>query len=332
MRIFIHWDGKDDQEITHLLANSYTWSGSRLQVARQLSFSYVQDDRDKLVPNIPIENGYTIYGYNEEDMENPIFVGNVYEVEKDRQSSRVSILARDHLFVLSRSQTTRKYEDALPEDIAAGLCGEMGVQTGNIIKTGTPVSFIANSKTGYQIIMQAYAEASKKTGKKYHPMMNGAKMDVIEKGTLVKDFVADAQRNMTESKYKETISEIINQVAIVDEEGNPVDTIKDDEEIQKHSMFQATYKVDPNKDTQTEAKKLMKKPDRSGTITVLGDYRVISSYSIEIRDSLFRGQFWVKSDTHTFIDGKHEMRLELEFENLMDGEDNVKEESQDEEE
>lgn len=332
MRIFIHWDGKDDQEITHLLANSYTWSGSRLQVARQLSFSYVQDDRDKLVPNIPIENGYTIYGYNEEDMENPIFVGNVYEVEKDRQSSRVSILARDHLFVLSRSQTTRKYEDALPEDIAAGLCGEMGVQTGNIIKTGTPVSFIANSKTGYQIIMQAYAEASKKTGKKYHPMMNGAKMDVIEKGTLIKDFVADAQRNMTESKYKETISEIINQVAIVDEEGNPVDTIKDDEEIQKHSMFQATYKVDPNKDTQTEAKKLMKKPDRSGTITVLGDYRVISSYSIEIRDSLFRGQFWVKSDTHTFIDGKHEMRLELEFENLMDGEDNVKEESQDEEE
>lgn len=325
MRIFIHWDGKEDQEITHLLIGSYTWSGSRLQVARQLSFSYVQDDRDKLVPNIPIENGYTIYGYNEEDMENPIFVGNVYEVEKDRQSSRVSILARDHLFVLSRSQATRKYEDALPEEIAAGLCGEMGVKVGEMAKTGTPVSFIANNKTGYQIIMQAYAEASKKTGKKYHPMMNGTKLDIIEKGTLIKDFVADAQKNMTESKYKESISEIINQIAVVDEEGNPVEVIKEDEQIQKYSVFQGTYKVDPNKDTQAAVKKLMKKPDRSGTITVLGDYRVKSSYSIEIKDSLFRGQFWIKSDTHNFVDGKHEMRLELEFENLMDGEDDVEE-------
>ena len=90
--------------------------------------------------------------------------------------------------------------------------------------------------------------------------------------------------------------------------------------------------MNPNKDTQAAVKKLMKKPDRSGTITVLGDYRVKSSYSIEIRDSLFRGQFWVKSDTHTFIDGKHEMRLELEFENLMDGEDAVEEKKETEEE
>ena len=334
MRIFIHWDGKDDEELTHLLVGSYTWSGSRLQVARQLSFAYVQDDRDKLIPNIVLDNGYTIYGYDEADtkLENPIFVGNVYEIEKDRQSSRVSVLARDHLFVLSRSQTTRKYEDALPEEIASGLCGEMGVAVGNFAQTGTPVSFIANSKTGYQIIMQAYAEASKKTGKKYHPMMNGAKLDIIEKGTLIKDFVADSQRNMTNSKYKESISEIINQVAVVDEEGNPVEIIKEDEQITKYSMFQGTYKVDPNKDTQAAVKKLMKKPDRSGTITVLGDYRVKSSYSIEIRDSLFRGQFWVKSDTHTFIDGKHEMRLELEFENLMDGEDTVEEKKETEEE
>ena len=35
---------------------------------------------------------------------------------------------------------------------------------------------------------------------------------------------------------------------------------------------------------------------------------------------LFDGKFWVKSDTHTFTDGKHEMKLELEFENIMNEE------------
>lgn len=59
------------------------------------------------------------------------------------------------------------------------------------------------------------------------------------------------------------------------------------------------------------------KVERSGHIVALGDYRVVSSYSIQITDGLFNGQFWVKQDTHTFRNGQHEMKLELEFENEM---------------
>ena len=319
MRVFIHWEGKDDQDLSHLLTVC-TWSGSRLQVARQLTFTYTQDDRDKLCPVIPIDCGYTVYGYDEKDLKNPIFVGNVYTVEKDRQRSAVTVMARDHLHVLTRSKSTRKFVDALPEDIAGQICAEQGVLPGDFAKTGIPVSFIAVNKTGYQMIMAAYTEASKKDGKKYHPIMNGAKLDVVEKGTLIEDFEADSVRNMTDSRYKKSIEQIINKVLVVDEQGNPVDTIREEEQISKYSMFQDIYKVDPNKDTQTEAKKLMKKPEESGSIIVLGDYRVKAPYSIKVKDSLFTGKFWIKSDTHTFEDGKHEMNLELEFENLMNEE------------
>lgn len=311
MRVFIHWEGKDDQDLSHLLT-ACTWSGSRLQVARQLTFTYTQDDRDKLCPVIPIDCGYTVYGYDEKDLKNPVFVGNVYTVEKDRQRSAVTVMARDHLHVLTRSKSTRKFVDALPEDIAGQICAEQGVLPGDFAKTGIPVSFIAVNKTGYQMIMAAYTEASKKDGKKYHPIMNGARLDVVEKGTLIEDFEADSVKNMTDSRYKKSIEQIINRVLVVDEQGNPVDTIREEEQISKYSMFQDIYKVDPNKDTQTEAKKLMKKPEESGSIIVLGDYRV--------KDSLFTGKFWIKSDTHTFEDGKHEMNLELEFENLMNEE------------
>ena len=319
MRIFIHWDDKDDEDLTRLLT-ACTWSGSRLQVPRQLSFTIIQDDRDTLIPTVNIDNGYTIHGYSDDDAVNPVFVGNIYKITRSRQKSSVTVLAKDHLFVMTRSQVTREFNDIPPEDITLAMCKEMGVIPGDIAKTGIPVTFIANNKTGYQVIMAAYNEAAKKNEKKYQPIMNGAKLDVIEKGTLIEGFVAESFKNMSESEYSESIEKIIDQVMVVDEKGNLVECIKDDEKIKNYSMFQAVYKSDPNKDTQTEAKKLLTKPDRTGTITCLGDYRVKSSYSIEIKDSLFDGKFWVKSDTHTFHDGKHEMKLELEFENIMNEE------------
>nr|DAY40065.1 MAG TPA: 43 kDa tail protein [Caudoviricetes sp.] len=309
-------------DISHLLT-SCTWSGSRLNVARKLEFSFVQDDRDANIPVVDVDNGRTCYGYD--DADNLVFEGNIYSIERDRAKSSVSVTAFDHLYVLAKSKTTRKFDDITPEDVARQVCVELGVLVGDIAETGTAVSFIANAKTGYQIIQGAYTEAAKVTGKKYHPIMSGAKLDVIEKGTLIEGYTADSAVNMEDSVYKESIENLVDQVLVVDEEGNRVDYVRNDEHIKKYSLFQEVYKQDPNKDTQTEAKALLTKPERSGYITALGDYRVKSSYSIIVKDSLFKGKFWIKSDTHTFVDGKHEMKLELEFENLMNEEESEKE-------
>lgn len=314
-------------DVSHLLT-SCTWSGSRLNVARKLEFSFVQDDRDPNVPVIDVDNGYTCYGYD--DTGNLVFEGNIYALERDRAKAAVRVTAFDHLIVHARSKTTRKFDHITAEDITRQLCAELGVLIGDIAETGVPVSFIANAKTGYQTIMGAYTEAAKVTGKKYHPVMNGAKLDIVEKGTLIEGYTADSTRNMEESTYKESIEQLVDQVLVVDEEGNHADYVKNEEHIKKYSMFQEVYKTDPNKDTQTEAKALLTQPERSGYITVLGDYRVKSSYSIIVKDSLFKGQFWVKSDTHTFVDGKHEMKLELEFENVMNEEETEKEKEEEE--
>jgi hypothetical protein len=319
-------------DISHLLTKC-VWSGSRLQVARRLQFDFVQDDRDPNIPVIDIDNGYTVQGCD--DKGNIVFVGNIYRLERNRKEGRVSVTALDHLHVLGVSKTTRKFNNIPPEAITKQICQEMGVLPGKIAETGTNVSFIANGKTGYQIIQAAYFEASKTTKKKYHPIMDGAKLNVIEKGELIKDeetkenYTADSSTNMTDSVYRESIEKLINQVLVVDDKGNTVSTQRDEDSIKKYSMFQSIYKTDPKKDTQTEVKDLMEKnkPDRGGYITVLGDYRVKSSYSIIVKDSLFKGQFWVKADTHTFIDGKHEMKLELEFENTMNEEKADKEKS-----
>lgn len=361
-----------DTDVTSLMT-ACTWSGSRTTVARTLDFTIVQDDRDKNIQVVKADTGITVYAYkedkddlaamisgststsssststgndtsNDSKEEQPIFVGNIYKIERDRSKGTLHIVAHDHAFVLAHSKTTRKFKNIAPEEIAKQICAELGVQPGNIVTTNTPVSFIANRKTGYQIIMGAYNEAAKiikqnagkdESGKdkedpKYQLIMNGAKLDVVKKGELIKDFVADAASNMMNSTYSESIEDIVNQVMVVDKEGNQKSYVKDDDDIKKHSMFQDVYKEDPNKDTQTEAKAMLKKPDRTGTIVMLGDYRVISSYSIEVKDSLqtsVSGKFWVKSDTHTFQDGKHEMKLVLEYENVMNKEETEKEQT-----
>ena len=116
---------------------------------------------------------------------------------------------------------TKEYKAALPEDIA---------------------------KTGYQIIMMAYTEAHKKNDKLYQPIMEGSRLNVIEKGSLIEDFVLDSRVNMINSEYEESIEKWINQVVLLDEQGNITGYERKDDLIEKYSMFQTTIKTDPNKD------------------------------------------------------------------------------------
>lgn len=297
------------------LVEKIEWSGDKTQAARKLEVTLLQDDRDKKIPALDLDVGYTVQGFTELDQ--LVFVGNVYELERDRAKSTVKLTCFDHLFVLNRSKTTRKFTDALPEDIAVQICNEMGVKPGNIAQTGIPVSFIANAKTGYQIILGAYTEAHKKNEKQYQLLMNGEVLDVIEKGTLI-DYKLDSARNMDGSVYKESITELVNRVLVVDDKGNIVgETIDDTESQEKYSRFQTVYKQRKDCDTQTEAKALLNKPKREGHLTCIGDYQLVTGYSVMVKDNLFLGQFYIESDTHQFKNNFHDCKLKLEFELLM---------------
>lgn len=321
-------------DISHLVAGKITWEGSRLNVARKIVFSYVQDARDPNLPNYVIECGETVYGYDEDG--NLQFQGNVYDIEKDVQQSMVTVTAYDNLFILCRSKTTRKFTDMLAEDIAKAVCGELGIKTGNLAETGKKVSFIAQEKTGYQIIMIAYTDAANQINASkankddpdvlYHPVMRGDELDVIKKGELIEGLEANQYINIENSQYRESIEGLIDSIMITDQQGNVTGYQSKDDWIQKYSMIQAVYKTNPNENTQKEVNKMFKGPERSGIIQMLGDYAAKASYSIQIKDILteLSGKFWIKSDSHTFENGIHEMKLEIEFENIMNAEEKPK--------
>lgn len=300
------------------LVTRVTWSGNRLQVARKLEFTYIFEPRDTNIPAHIVNLGETVQGFTSVVDTVPVFQGNVYNIERNTLSSTITVTAYDNLFILSKSKTTKKYTDMTAEDITRSVCAEMGIKVGNLAVTGQKMTFIAQEKTGYQIIMMAYTQASKKTGKKYHPVMNVDSLDVIEKGTLL-DFTASQYVNEENSTYKESIENMVNRVMITDEQGNFIGYQGNEDWMKKYSMIQSVYKKSPNRNTDEEVKAMLKGVERSGTIELLGDYTVKSSYSIKIDDLItnLTGQFYVKSDTHEFENGIHTMRLEIEFENMM---------------
>lgn len=305
-----------ENDITHLV-NSATWSGSRIQAARKLEFTYTQEPRDPNFPIYAMGVGETVKAYSEDgDLQ---FVGNIYSTERKTSASTISVTCYDNMFILSKSKTTRKFTNMTAEDITKAVCKEMGIKVGNLAETKEKMTFIANNKSGYQIIAMAYTEASKKTGKKYQTMMEGDELDVIEKGSLIEGLVIDQYRNITDSSYKESIENMVNKVMVTDDKGNLIRYESNDDHIKRYSMIQEVYKESKNKNTAEEVKAIFKGPERSGTIDCLGDYDALSSYSIEIRDIIAQlsGKFWIKSDTHTFQNGQHTMKLEIEFENIM---------------
>ncbi|WP_206168348.1 hypothetical protein [Veillonella sp. VA139] len=308
-----------ENDISHLV-NSATWSGSRIQAARKLEFTYTQEPRDPNFPVYPVGVGETIKAYSEDGALQ--FVGNIYSTERKTSASTISVTCYDNMFILSKSKTTKKFTNMTAEDITKSVCAEMGIKVGKLAKTKEKMTFIANNKSGYQIIVMAYTEASKKTGKKYQTMMEGDELDVIEKGSLIEGLVIDQYRNITDSSYKESIENMVNKVMVTDDKGNLIRYESNDDHIKRYSMIQEVYKEGKNKNTAEEVKAIFKGPERSGTIDCLGDYDAVSSYSVEIRDVITQlsGKFWIKSDTHTFQNGQHTMKLEIEFENIMNKE------------
>ena len=195
-----------ENDISHLVNNS-TWSGSRIQAARKLEFVYTQEPRDTNWPVYVLGIGETVKAYSEDGELQ--FVGNIYSTERKTSASTITVVCYDNMFILSKSKTTRKFTNMTAEDITKAVCKEMGIKVGNLAETGEKITFIANNKSGYQIILMAYTEAAKKTGKKYQSMMEGDELDVIEKGSVIEGLVIDQYRNITDSSYKESIENMI---------------------------------------------------------------------------------------------------------------------------
>ena len=302
-------------DITNLLIN-VTWSGDYKSCARKLEFSLISSPMDKNIPNVDIPL-MSVISFYEDD--NELFRGFVYEREKSSDNA-MSFLCYDYCAKLNDIKVSKNIKNQTASTIYNNFLTEYGLNKGDIIQANTGVTKVFLGVTAYDMIMTAYTEEAKATGKKYMLYSKGDKFCASEKGIVKLKLSFEEGKNILSSSFKESVSNMVNKVLIVDDNGNKVSEVKNDEWLKTYGLFQDVYKQQEGKDSNAEAKAMLKDIEQTCSLTGFGDTTCITGYGVQVKDTYtgLVGLFYIDSDTHTWEGGKYTINLELNFKNIMD--------------
>lgn len=301
--------------------SSVSWAGSVSQAARTTEIAVINAPNDKNVTNLKLNIGAgdTIKLYEDSDL---IFFGEVQTTKKTSETGTVTYTCYDLLNHLLRSTGVYNFSNTTAERITKKVCADMEIETETIAETKATIKkMIIDGDTFYDIIMKAYTKAAEQTGKNYICRMNGSKLSVEVKGTIVKNFVLAEEYNITNAEYEETIENMVNIVKIYDDTGAQVGEVKNDTWIEKYGIYQQIYKKESGINETTAAKSMLQGIEKKVTLDgINGDLKCIAGNGVEVYDKAtgLNGLFWIDSDTHTWENGTHIMNLELNFKNIMD--------------
>ena len=320
-------NGSEVIDITQLIIKA-EWSGSYQQACRKLTFSVLASPYDTSIPRVDIQCGYVVRMF-EDDKE--LFRGYIQSRDISYNSNSINYMALDGGTYVLRNELVYNFKNKTAEEITKQVCNDLGVPAGNLASTNQTMDKKFFGKGAYDIIMTAYTYASAKTNKKYMCLMDKGQLNVIEKGEVVLDLAFEEGVNITDSNFSEDISNMVNKVKVYSSEETFVKDITNDEDMKLYGTFSKVLKQEENKDTDVEAKKLLKKIERKATIEGFGDSSCITGYGVKVKDAYtgLVGLFYIDEDIHTFEEGIHKIKLTLAFENMMhevDAED--KEDSQ----
>ncbi len=314
-------DGKPQTVNITQAVQSVNWGGSVSQAARTAEISVVNAPYDKNIKKLKLKiaAGDIIELYEKNNL---IFFGEVITKEKKGETGTVSYSCMDLLNHLLRSTGVYNFSNTTAEAITRKLCLDFNIKTGSIAETKTPIGkMIIDGSSVYDIIMMAYTKAAAQTGKKHICRMEGKELTVRKKGIVVKNYVLDEKRNMTDSSQQESIENMVNVVKIYDDAGNQIGEVKKDSWVKRYGIYQSVYKKEENVNETAAAKNLLVGIEKKVTVVgINGNLKCIAGNGVKVHDRAIgqNGLFWIDSDTHTWENGIHTMNLELNFQNIMD--------------
>lgn len=304
-------------EITNF-CKTIVWSGDKDQVARKLEVTIAYSIFDKNQPNVQIGPGTLIWMIDGED---ELFRGYVFPRDIESSSQELKFTAYDYLIYFLKSKGTYNFSNITPENITKIICGDAGIQVGNIGTTGLPVSFIAKSKSFYEVVMQGFTYVWKYNGGKYNfmPYMSKDTFNIMNMGQLFDEsFVISPDINLGNTSYSDTLDNMVNKVNVYDSNGKYVGTAWERDWINMYGVLQDVYEAsEDDKAPLTTANSMLHGIDITTKVTILGDVRCKTGYAVKVKipyiGALSDLTMYVDADTHTWevATGKYTMELTL---------------------
>lgn len=319
--ITVKWGPRGKKTWIELNIVTCEWSGTENQAARQLQFTLPWNPYDKGFNNKKVTLGDRVKLYDEKKL---LFSGIVTSREKTATIGTASFSAYDYMHYLLRSKVSRVFHNTTPRAVTVNLCNQVKVKTGKLQdpKINIP-RVIYKEQSIYDIIVAVYRKAYlSSTGKakiKYMPMMSGDKLSVVKKGvscgvTLKQD------ADILSATYHDTTDNMVNHVTIYNESNYKVSVQQDKKLINKYGYYMEAYTKEKGATASQKAKNLIVGVTKEASVEAIGNVKCVAGKSLKIYDKAtgITGKFYITSDSHSFRDGVHTMKLELSQSNNME--------------
>ena len=221
------------------MTSTIKWSGSTSQIARVLELDFLYPLHDYYAPKIYPNIGDEMYLYDDNGEE--LFRGRVFYNERFGEQGTIQITCYDDAIRLSKSKGTYNFKNKTAEAIIRIVCNDLGINVGNLARTGIPQKMLCSNMNMYEIIREAYESAGSQNGKRYSITMKEGKLCVNEVGNEVVDYTLLADKNIIESSYSENAEGVVNKVKIYDENNQYLGVVQNNELINLLGTFQDIY-------------------------------------------------------------------------------------------
>jgi hypothetical protein len=297
----------DNTEILTVL-DGMTFSGAKDIITRQLVFSFLCNPLKKEIPLYKVNVGSKVE-WKEDNK--TLFLGYVEELPYNTDEDTITLTCQDLMTRLVRSTFIGRMQGTLTE-LANNICGTFGIKNG-IESDSTHVHNIVS--TGDLTYYDVLKIACDTMFNKYTLYMQGDTLTLItDEQEPVNEFSIGV--NIRGSQFRQSMSDMVTKVLVIDNEGKVLDAVENTEDLQKYGLFQATYNYSEDcKNNLAEASKLLKGVNNEGAILCNNDNACISGKFIKINEPVngFNGIFEITSDNHTINTNNSEMTLEVEY-------------------
>lgn len=294
----------DGEEILTVI-EGINWSGARDICTRTLSFSFLYNPLKKDIPVYKMRVGSKVE-WREEDKTQ--FLGYIESMPYSTDEDSINLTCQDLSTRLIRSTFVGRMKGTLTE-IANKICSMFGIKNGIKSNSKHIHNIVSEGDLTYYDVLKIACDS---TFDDYTLYMNG---DTL---SLTGDEVIDTFEigyNIRSSSFSQSISEMVNKVLIISNEGKVLKSVENTKDIKNFGLFQATYNYNKDiKNNVAEAQKLLMGVKNEGSIVCDNNNACISGKLIRINEPVnnFKGIFRIESDNHS-IGTDSNMTLEVKY-------------------
>ena len=251
------------------------------------------------------------------------FVGIVLQRSLGSEDSTMAFTAFDYGYYLQRNDGTYKFTGATPEEMTRLACADRGIPIAQMPHTGIPLRRKFTGVKLNQLITTAWTLASEKNGKVYAIRYTPAGLLVKERTVSTSSLVLKAASNLMNATTKEDATQMVNIVAIYDQNGNFLRRMGDSEAQKLCGVMEqhVTQGNDGAARADASAKKILAdgKLQKTVTVNVLGDMSLLTGETVVVREGKtgLTGIFWIDADVHTWKNKNYYTKLTLNCRNVM---------------